>query len=118
MHKKAEIDRIDFLPDGTMMVRIAKYLVDDDGSILNMTSDSKYHATSFTPSGQDVDATIAANNADLTRQGFGDVPVNQWDTVRALIAAKHTPEIVAAHRERVAARHAVRAAELVAAEPA
>lgn len=112
MYKKADIDRIDFQPDGTMMVRIAKYLVDDDGSILNMGSDSKYHATSFIPSGQDVEATIEANNADLIRQGFGAVPSDQWDNVRTLIAVKHTPEVSKAYAEKQEAQMAARNAEL------
>lgn len=112
MYKRADIDRIDFQPDGTMMVRIAKYLVDDDGTILNIGSDSKYHATSFIPAGQDVEATIEANNADLTRQGFGAVPSDQWDNVRNLIAAKHTPEVIKAYQDAQAAARAARDAEL------
>lgn len=111
MHKRADIDRIDFQPDGTMMVRIAKYLVDDDGSILNMGSDSKYHATSFIPAGQDHEATIEANNADLIRQGFGAVPSDQWDNVRTLIAVKHTPEVIKAYEDAQAAAKAARDAE-------
>lgn len=114
MHKRAEIDRIDFQPDGTMMVRISKYIVDDDGSILNLFSDNRYHATSFAPSGQDHEATIDANNADLTRQGYGAVPYDQWDNVRNLIAVKHTPETIAAHAAKIAARQAEREAEIAA----
>lgn len=111
MHKKSEIDRIDFQPDGTMMVRIAKYLVDDDGTILNIGSDSKYHATSFIPAGQDHEATIVANDADLTRQGFGAVPASQWDNIRALILAKHTPEVIQAYQDAQAAARDARDAE-------
>ena len=112
MYKRADIDRVDFQPDGTMMVRIAKYLVDDDGTILNIGSDSKYHATSFIPAGQDHEATIAANDADLTRQGFGAVPSSQWDNIRALISAKHTPEVIQAYQDAQAAARAARDAEL------
>lgn len=112
MHKRADIDRIDFLPDGTMMVRIAKYVVDDNGTILNLSSDNKYHATSFVPSGQDHEATIEANNADLVRQGFGEVPAKQWDIARMVIAEKHTPDVVSAHRDEMAARQAARAAAI------
>jgi hypothetical protein len=62
MEKRTVIDQVEITRDGTINLRMAKEVVDDDGTVLQ----SGLHRTSFPP-GHDIDAQMAAVNAGLVR---------------------------------------------------
>lgn len=104
MPRKSVINQREITENGTIQIRIAKQVV-DDGEVVA----SSWHRFVLAP-GDDTEAMISAVDADLTKQGYG--PVQNWSTVRATVAAEHTPEVIKAYQDAQAAAQAARNAEL------
>lgn len=88
--------------DGIINVRVAKRVV-DNGEILA----EQPHRVVIAP-GEDIESVIASADAHLTQMGYG--PVVNWQGVRALVTAEHTPAVVQAYQAQLAAQAAARAA--------
>lgn len=105
--RRAEIDLIGFdvganpESQGTLAIRWAKLTYDDDRLIARENHRAMLNA------GDDIDAAMAAVDADLIGQGFAAMPAGDVDLVKAQAGVIWTPEIVAA----VAAKRAADAAE-------
>lgn len=98
MKKQTVVDQIEITRNGTIQLRIAKELVDDDGTILT----SSWHRTSLPP-GHDIDAQMAAVNAHLTQGlGFPSVSASDIDRVKTLAAPAWTDDVVQAYLDEVA----------------
>lgn len=102
MPRISVINQREITENGTIQIRIAKQVV-DAGEVIS----SLWHRTSIAP-GDDAEATIASVDAHLTQMGYG--PVANWQGVRALVASEHTPEVVQAYQDAMAAQAAERAA--------
>ena len=102
MPRISVINQREITEDGVIQVRISKRIV-DNGEVIS----SQWHRTSIAP-GDDVENTIASVDAHLTQMGYG--PVVNWQSVRALVASEHTPEVVAKYQAQMAAQAAERAA--------
>jgi len=100
MKKQTIIDQIEITRDGTIQVRFAKQVVDDDGTVLN----SAYHRTAFPP-GHDIDAQMAAVNENLVRD-LKCMPVDAAEIARikAVTPVVWTKAVKDAHRAKMAAQ--------------
>lgn len=97
MNKQTVIDQIEILRDGTINVRMAKEVVDDDGTVIA----SAWHRTSFPP-GHDIDAQMAAVSKNLVDDlGYPAIQNSCIARVKVASAAYWTPEIVAAHQAKL-----------------
>lgn len=96
--QRAEIDCIGYdvgndpAKQGTLSIRWAKLTFNGDTVIAR-----ENHRTTLNP-GDDIDAVMAAVNADLTAQGFGAMPATDIDLIKAQTAHVWTPDVVAAYR--------------------
>lgn len=99
MFKRTVIDQIEITRDGTINLRLAKEVVDDDGTVIS----SGWHRTVLPPGG-DIDAQIATVNEHLTT-GLKCAPVNsaEIDRVKIVAPVVWTEEVRAAWSTRVAA---------------
>lgn len=95
MPRQSVINLREILENGTLQVRIAKQVI-DAGEVVA----SSWHRCAFTP-GCDVEGTISAVDIDLTKQGYG--PVQDWSSVKALVALEHTPEVTKTYQDTQAA---------------
>lgn len=97
MPRQSIIDQREITRDGTIQIRIAKQVV-EDGEVLA----ESWHRCSIAPT-MDAESVIAAVNADLTAQGYGAVPAEQWDRVRANITVEQPAEVKAAYQAKIEA---------------
>jgi len=105
MPRRAILNQREIPVDGTIQVRIAKQVLDGDELLGEV-----WHRVAFTP-GCDVEATIRMVDAHMTADKYGALPPDQWDKVRATIAAEHSPEIIQAYQDKLAEDAAARDAE-------
>lgn len=107
MHKQTVLDQIEISRDGTINLRFAKEVVDDDGTVIS----SEWHRT-VCPPGTDVDAQIAAVNQHLV-VGLKCMPVDAADIarVKALTPTVWTKAVKDAHAAKLAAAAAKAKAE-------
>lgn len=96
MPRISVINQREITEDGVIQVRIAKRIV-DNGEVIS----SQWHRCSILP-GEDIESVIANVDAHLTQMGYG--PVVNWQGVRALVTAEHTPEVIAAYQSKMAAQ--------------
>ncbi len=98
MHKQTILDQIEITRDGTINLRFAKEIVDDDGSVIG----SEWHRTAIPP-GQDVDAQIAAVNEHLvTHLKCSPVAASELQRVKTLLPMVWTDDVLAAYAVRKA----------------
>jgi hypothetical protein len=100
MHKQTTVDQIEIRPDGTVGIRFAKQVVDDDGTVLSSGWD---RSTPMAP-GCDIDAQMAAVNAGLADLGYPAVTDADIARIKAQAAAAWTPDVISAYAVAVAAR--------------
>lgn len=94
MKKQTVLRNIDFATDGTLQVRFAKQLLDDDGSLLS----SEWHRTAFAP-GQDIAAQMGAVNAHLAGMDCEPVNASALAQIEAVATVAWTEEVIAAYRQ-------------------
>lgn len=83
MEKRTVIDTIEVRNDGTVQVRFAKQITDDDGTILS----NQWHRAAMMP-GDDIDAQMSTINADLTsRFGFPAVSAADINRLKAVTSS-------------------------------
>lgn len=93
IEKRTIVDQVEVAKSGHLHIRFAVQLV-EDGKVI----EEKWHRTSVEPGG-DVDAQIAAVNANLEMMGKARVvDLPGLARARAVALAAHTPEVVAAFR--------------------
>lgn len=95
IEKRTIIDQIEIARSGHIQIRFGLLLVEDGTEI-----SCQWHRTSIEPGG-DVDATIAAVNADITTRGTlkaQPVSGDKVPLIKAVCGLVHTPEVVKAHR--------------------
>jgi len=102
MPRIATVNQREITENGTIQIRIAKQVV-DAGEVIS----SLWHRCSVVP-GEDVESVIANVDDHMAQMGYG--PVVDWSGVRALVASEHTPEVVQAYQDAMAAQVAERAA--------
>jgi hypothetical protein len=107
MHKQTVLDRIEVERDGTINLRFAQEVVDDDGSIIK----SEPHRTVCAP-GTDVDAHIVAISEHIVTHLKG-APIGADDIarVKALTPTVWTKKVKDAHAAKRAAAAAKAKAE-------
>lgn len=98
MYKQTRLDKTEIFGDGTIEVRFARELVDDDGTVTGMGS-----YTTVCEPGVDIDARFAAENEHFTANNI--VPVGPADIarVKALAQTVWTAEVISAYAEKLAA---------------
>lgn len=97
IEQKTIVDQIEIRRDGTIGVRFAILTLKDGAEIA-----SSWHRTSIAP-GDDVDAQIAAVNADITtRQTIMAEPVDETNIplLKEVAALVHTPDVVSAYQQK------------------
>jgi hypothetical protein len=96
--KQTIIDQIEITRYGSIQIRFAKVVVEDDQVLV-----SEYHRTSIEPGG-DIQAQMDAVNAHLTGS-LKAAPVIAKDIayINAIAGTAWTPEVVAAWRAKQAA---------------
>lgn len=102
MIKQTVIDRIEISRDGTINIRMAKEVIDDDGTVIS----SGWHRTVLPP-GLNIDAQFAAVNENLVR-GLKCSPVAASDIERlkAVVPVVHTKAVKDAYVARMAMEEA------------
>lgn len=95
------LDQIECTGAGVVQIRFNKLLL-ENGVVLA----SQYHRCSLAP-GENVDAVIAVVNAHLEQMGAAKVEDSEWGRVRKVVAAYHTPELIAAYESAAKQRAAV-----------
>lgn len=100
MKKQTILDQTEILRDGTLQLRFAKQIIDDDGTVIS----TGWHRTTLPP-GHDIDAQIVMVNEYLVSNhkcaAIHPSEINEHIKPHAKIA--WTPERVAAHKAKVAA---------------
>lgn len=99
IEKKTVVDQIEITRNGTVQIRLGLLLIEDGREI-----GCSWHRTAIQPGG-DVDAQIAAVNADITtRPTLRAQPINPDDIprIKQFCDLAHTPEVVSAFRSRQA----------------
>ncbi len=102
MEKRSVVDQIEIQRDGSVQVRIAREVVDDDGSVLSR----EWHRTSLPP-GMDVDSQMAAVNQHLRGMNGVAVPAADIARVKAATKAFWTKAVLDRHNEKAAAELAM-----------
>lgn len=88
MEKRTILDQIEISHDGTIGLRFAKQIIDDDGSVIS----SGWHRVPL-PIGTDIEAQMAAVNEQLTTQlKQRDVEAAELTTLRAIAPVVWTKE--------------------------
>ena len=101
IEKQTVIDQIEIARSGHVQIRFGLLLVEDGVEI-----GCQWHRASVEPGG-DVDATIAAVNADITsRPELRAVPVDtgRLGQLKVICKTAHTKEVVKAYRDQVEKR--------------
>lgn len=97
MMKRTILDQIEVTRDGTIQLRLAKEVVDDDGAVLS----SRWVRTALPP-GHDVQTQIAALNSHLSAEGWEDVSGGDVTKVEQVATVTWTEEVLAAYSSRAA----------------
>ena len=90
MEKRTIVDQVETTRNGVIQVRIRKRIVEGD----NILRDD-FHRTSIPP-GADPEKVLEAVNQHLLSMGEAAIPGAEWDRVSRIVAAEHTPQVVAA----------------------
>ena len=104
--RKTVVDQIEIRRDGTIQVRLGLLVMDGDAEI-----HCQWHRTAIEPGG-DVDEQIAAVNAHLESMGQLPVPNDDLKPLKDVKQVIHTPGVVKAYQDRVAALADARAEEI------
>lgn len=88
MRKQTIIDQIEITRNGTIQLRFAKEIVDEDGVILS----SEWHRTALPP-GADLATQMEAVNAHLTELRANPVDASEIARVAALVPIVHTKKV-------------------------
>lgn len=94
---KTVVDQIEVRRDGTIQVKLGLLVMDGDSEI-----SCQWHRTAIEPGG-DVDEQIAAVNAHLESMGKAPVPTEELKPLKDVKGVVHTPAVVKAYQDRVAA---------------
>jgi hypothetical protein len=95
IEKRTVIDQIEIARGGAVQVRFGLLLVEDGVEI-----DCKWHRSLIEP-GIDPDVQLAAVNDQLTKMGKAQVGNDELvPTLKGVVAAVHTPDVVEAYRKR------------------
>lgn len=98
IERKTIIDQIEIGRLRVIGVRFALLLIED-----GIETDCKWHRTAIEPGG-DVEATIAAVNANLADMKRPAVETDRITELKAIAGLVHTPDAIAAFRAEQAAR--------------
>ena len=88
IEKRTVVDQREVMQSGIIQIRFRKEIV-EDGKVLSY----QYHRTTLQP-GDDLDAQMRVVNAHLERMDCK--PVEDYESVRRIVAAEHTAEVKAA----------------------
>ena len=94
LQRRTIIDQIEIRRDGTVQVRLAKQVVDGEDVLR-----SEYHRIGVEP-GADLESYLPVVNGQLAALREAEVDEAEWDRLRRVISVEHTPELVAAYREK------------------
>lgn len=94
MEQRTIVDSCNVTAAGIVEVKMLKQIM-NGGQVLH----ERIHRTAIEP-GVDVDFVMAAVNEHLAASGFA--LVQDYAQLRAICAAAHTPEVVAAFRQHLA----------------
>lgn len=96
MIKRVIIDQIEITRDGTLQIRMAKEVVDDDGKVIL----SGWHRTSLPPDG-DIDQQITVVNESLIRDlGYPAINEEEAPWLRTIIPLVHTEAVKEKYRQK------------------
>lgn len=95
MEHRTVLDQTEITRDGTVQVRLALEIVDDDGTVLAKS----YHRTSMPP-GHDINGQMDAVNAHLVQMGKKPVSTKEVARLHDIANVAHTPELVQAYKDR------------------
>lgn len=96
MHKQTLIDQIEVTRDGTLGVRIAKEVIDDDGVTVLQRG---WHRTTLPP-GIDIDKQMEAVNLNLTNDlRFPPVPDDGIKRIKDVAKLTWTAKVIKAYAE-------------------
>lgn len=107
MPRKIVIARREVQPDSTITILYHKQIV-DDGELIS----SENHRHGEIAPGVDVEAYIASADETFTAMGYGTIDPAEWDKLRGMVLAEHTPEVIAEYAARIEALRAARELEL------
>jgi len=97
MEKRSSVDQIRIEPNGLLSVRIAKQVVDDDGSVLA----NGWHMVTLTP-GSDVDEVLSGINANLASEyGYPAIGTDDAGRVSAVASAVWTADVISSYRDSI-----------------
>lgn len=97
LSRKTVVDQIEVRRDGTIQVRLGLLVMDGEAEI-----HCQWHRTAIEPGG-DVDEQIAAVNTHLESMGHLPVPDEDLKPLKDVKGVVHTPTVVKAYQDRVAA---------------
>lgn len=103
MHKQTVIDQIEIQRDGTIQLRFAKEIVDDDGTVLS----KDWHRTALPP-GQNIDAQMQVVNDHLVSMKCAAVDTAEIGRVKALEPVVWTKAVKDAYAAKQAELEAAR----------
>jgi hypothetical protein len=99
MHKQTVIDQIEIVRDGTIQVRLAKEIVDDDGTVISAV----WHRT-ILPPGLDVDEQMRQVNEHLIQMGWAGVATGDIDRIKQVAPVVWTEAVKLAYASKEAAK--------------
>lgn len=103
LSKRTVISQIECTANGILQIRLEAQIV-DDGAVLA----SHPHRTSIEP-GVPVDRQMDAVNSGLAGLGYPGLDRAGRERIKRIAGVEHTPEVIAAHKKRMA--------EVIAARP-
>ena len=91
--KQTIVDQIEITRSGHIQIRFGLLIVEGGVELSH-----EWHRTAIEPGG-DVDAQMAAVNANLVSLGKAQCPATEVIRVKAIVGVVHTPAVVEAYRE-------------------
>ncbi len=92
--KKTFVDQVTVDEDGVVFIRYKKAIM-EDGKVIS----HQYHRTSCAP-GDDLENQLDHVDNHLEAMGAGRPDLSERDLPRQIVAIAHTPEKIAARRQR------------------
>ena len=100
IEKKTLIEQIEIKRDGTIQLRFGLLLVENGVEI-----DCKWHRA-IVPPGIDVQETVDAVNADLSRRNLAAVDAAEVARVKVIVPVVQTPDVILKYQVQQAVSHA------------
>ena len=88
------LDVLSIRRNSVLEIRFVKEIVND---VTGVVVSQQYHRTSLQP-GDDLNSTIAANSADLLKQGFTAISAPDLARMTEIVTIAHTPAVIEAFK--------------------